>query len=154
LAFAYTSTIGAAAGTGTPVSLSGTGVAAGPLAFTAATNGSLGVVAGVQTLTFTIPAGRPSVTSVVTIRNNGSVTSTPVTITAESVNGTANTLFSLAGTTCGATLAPGATCTITITYATPAAAPPAIAPHLGVAAVSNNGSGTNAGSTNLGLIGR
>jgi hypothetical protein len=155
LAFAYTSTIGPAAGTGTPVSLSGTGVAAGPLAFTAATNGTLATVAGGRVLTFTIPAGRTTpVTSVVTITNNGLATSTPVAITAESVAGIANTLFSLTGTTCGATLAPGVTCTITITYATPVAAPPANAPHLGVAAVTNNGSGTAGGSSNLGLIGR
>jgi hypothetical protein len=132
---------------------SGTGVAAGPLAFTAATNATLATVGGVvQTLTFTIPAGRPPVTSVVTITNNGPAGSTPVAITAESVTGIANTLFSSAGTTCGATLAPGATCTISITYATPAA-PPLLA--LGVAAVTNNGSGTTMnGSTDLVLIGR
>ena len=150
LAFAYTSTIGAAAGTGTPVSLSGTGVAAGPLAFTAATNATLGTLLGVRTLTFTIPAGRTPVTSVVTITNNGLAGSTPVAITAESVTGLFNTtLFSLAGTTCGATLAPGATCTISITYATPAAPPLA----LGEAAVTNNGSGTINGSTMVLLIG-
>jgi hypothetical protein len=160
LAFAYSALTGPATGTGTPVSLSGTGVAAGPLAFTAATNGTCcGVVAGVQTLTFTIPTPRAPVTSVVTIRNNGAAGSTPVTITAESVAGMANTLFSLTGTTCGAgtlpaTLAPGTTCTISVTYATPAAPPPPLAPHLGTAAVTNNGSGTVAGSTNLRLIGR
>ena len=70
------------------------------------------------------------------------------------MTGFANTLFSLTSTTCGATLAPGATCTINITYATPVAAPPPTAPHTGVAAVTNNGSGTANGSTNLGLIGR
>jgi hypothetical protein len=155
LAFAYSSTLGSATGTGTPVSLTGTGVAAGPLAFTAATNGTLGTTnTGARTLTFTIPANRASVTSVVTIRNNGAATSTPVTITAESVNGMSNNLFSLAGTTCGATLNPGATCTISITYATPVAPPPANNPHLGTAAVFNNGSGTNGGSTNLTLIGQ
>jgi hypothetical protein len=60
----------------------------------------------------------------------------------------------LTGTTCGATLNPGATCTISITYATPVAPPPPGNPHLGTAAVFNNGSGTNGGSTNLTLIGR
>ena len=157
LAFAYTAVSGPATGTGTPVSLSGTGVAAGPLAFTSATNATCCAVSGgAQTLTFTIPANRASVTSVVTIRNNGPATSTPVTITAESVagTGTASTLFTLNSTTCGATLAPGATCTITITYATPVAAPPPTAPNVGTAAVTNNGSGTANGSTNLRLVGR
>jgi hypothetical protein len=154
VAFAYTAVTGPVAGTGTPVSLSGTGVAAGPLAFTAATNATLSTVLGARVLTFTIPAGRTPVTSVVTITNNGPTGSTPVTITAESVTGIANTLFSLTGTTCGATLAPGATCTISITYATPVAPPPPTAPHLGTAAVFNNGSNTVAGSTNLTLIGR
>jgi hypothetical protein len=160
VAFAYTATVigGPATGTGTPVSLSGTGVAAGPLAFTAATNGTLATNgAGARTLTFTIPANRASVTSVVTIRNNGAAGTTPVTITAESVNGNANTLFTLTGNTCGtlpAPLNPGATCTISITYATPLAPPPLGNPHTGTAAVFNNGSGTNGGSTNLTLIGR
>jgi hypothetical protein len=69
------------------------------------------------------------------------------------VAGIADTLFSLTGTTCGATLAPGATCTISITYATPVA-PPNPQHRDGVAAVANNGSGTNAGSTSLSLVGR
>jgi hypothetical protein len=159
VAFAYSALTGPATGTGTPVSLSGTGVAAGPLAFTAATNGTLATILGVRTLTFTIPAGRTSVTSTVTITNNGTAATTPVTITAESVAGIANTLFSLTGTTCGAgtlpaTLNPGATCTISITYATPVAPPPPFLPHIGLAAVANNGSGTIAGSSNLALIGR
>jgi hypothetical protein len=71
------------------------------------------------------------------------------------VNGQANNLFSLTGTTCPvppATLAPGATCTISIRYATPAAPPATV--QLGVAAVSNNGSGTVADSTNLRLVAR
>jgi hypothetical protein len=159
VAFAYSSTIGPATGTGTPVSLSGTGVAAGPLAFTAATNATLGTVFGVRSLIFTIPAGRTPVTSVVTITNNGPAGSTPVTITTESVTGIANTLFSLTGTSCGAgtlpaTLNPGATCTISIRYATPVAAPPVTFPWRGLAAVANNGSGTVGGSTNLALSGR
>ena len=104
-------------------------------------------------MTFNITRGVP-ITSVVTIRNNGAAGSTPVAITAESVTGISNTLFSSAGTTCGATLAPAATCTMSITYATPIAAPPLLAPYLGTAAVVNNGSGTVAGSTNLNLVGR
>jgi len=157
--FAYTSTTGAATGTGTPVSLSGNGVAAGPLAFTAATNGTLATVLGARTLTFTIPAGRTPVTSVVTITNIGTAANapTPVTITGETVAGIGNGagLFTLTGTTCGATLAPGATCTISIQYATPVAPPPPPARAVfGVAAVANNGSGANGGSTNLALVGR
>jgi hypothetical protein len=150
VAFAYTSTIGAATGTGTPVSLSGNGVTAGPLAFTAATNGTLATVLGARVLTFTIPAGRPHVTSVVTIQNTGPA----VTLMGETVAGIGNGsgLFTLNTTTCGATLNPGATCTITITYATPVALPtPALR---GVAAVANNGSGTTNGSSNLQLSGR
>jgi hypothetical protein len=156
--FAYTSTTGAATGTGTPVSLSGTGVAAGPLAFTAATNGTLATVLGARTLSFNVTRGVP-ITSVVTITNTGTAASapTPVTITGETVAGigTGSGLFTLTATTCGATLAPGATCTISIRYATPVAAPPPPARAVfGVAAVANNGSGANGGSTNLALIGR
>jgi hypothetical protein len=160
VAFAYTATIGSttvpATGTGTPVSLTGNGVAAGPLAFTAATNGTLGVVAGAQVLTFNITRGTP-ITSVVTIRNNGAATTTPVAITGETVAGIGSGagLFTLNGTTCGATLAAGATCTISIRYATPVAPPPPPARAVtGLAAVANNGSGANGGSTNLGLVGR
>jgi hypothetical protein len=157
VAFAYTALTGPATGTGTPVSLSGNGVAAGPLAFTAATNATLATVGGARTLTFTIPPARTPVTSVVTITNNANPATapTPVTITGETVAGIANTAFTLNGTTCGATLAPGATCTITITYATPVAPPPPPARALfGTAAVANNGSGTVNGSSNLGLVGR
>jgi hypothetical protein len=156
VAFAYSSISGPAAGTGTPVSLSGTGVSAGPLFFLSATNGTLVTIGtGARVLTFTIPAGRPSVTSVVTIRNNGAAGTTPVAITGESVTGIGNTLFTLAPTTttpCGATLAPGATCTISITYATPTGLP--LVPQLGSASVANNGSGTTGGGTNLALVAR
>jgi hypothetical protein len=154
VAFAYTSNIGAATGTGTPVSLSGNGVSAGPLAFTAATNGTLVTTAGVRTLTFNVTRGAP-ITSVVTITNTGTVATAPtaVTINGITVAGIADTLFSLTGTTCGATLAPGATCTISITYATPAA-PPNPQHRNGVAAVPNNGSGTTNGSSDLALEGR
>jgi hypothetical protein len=90
----------------------------------------------------------------VTITNNGNAATapTPVTITGETVAGIANTYFTLTGTTCRATLAPGATCTITITYATPVAPPNPQHRH-GVAAIANNGSGTVKGSTNLELVG-
>jgi hypothetical protein len=143
--------------TGSAVSLSGTGVTAGPLAFTAATNGTLVTAGnGVRTLTFNVTRGAP-ITSVVTITNNGPAGSTPVTITGETVAGIGNGsgLFTLTSTTCGATLARLATCTLSITYNTPVAAPPPPARALfGTAAVANNGGGTNAGSSNLALVGR
>ena len=140
--------------TGQAVSLSGTGVATGALAFTAATNGTLSGPAGNRTLTFTIPNPRAPVTSVVTITNTGTAaTPTAVTIGTITVAGIADTLFSLTGTTCGPTLASGATCTISILYATPPA-PPNPQHRDGTAAVPNNGSGTNNGSSNLGLQGR
>jgi hypothetical protein len=140
--------------TASAVSLSGAGVATGALAFTHATNGTLGGTAGHQTLTFTIPTPRAPVTSVVTITNTGTAaTPTAVTIGQITVAGIADTLFSLTGNSCGATLANGATCTISITYATPAA-PPNPQHRNGVAAVPNNGSGTTDGSSNLALQGR
>ena len=88
------------------------------------------------------------------ITNTGTVATAPtaVTITGVTVAGIADTLFSLTGNTCNATLAPGATCTISITYATPVA-PPNPQHRNGVAAVANNGSGTVNGSTNLALVG-
>jgi hypothetical protein len=148
VAFAYSGV------TGSAVSLSGVGVAAGPLAFTTATNASFLTVGGVRTLTFTPPTGtRNPVTSVVTIQNNGPTGSTPVTITGATLAGNANTLFSLTGNTCGPTLAPGATCTITINYATPAA-PPNPQHRSSTVAVANNGSGTVNGSSNLALLGK
>jgi hypothetical protein len=158
LAFAYTTAVTgqSAAGTGTPVSLTGTGVSAGPLAFVSATGATLANVGGAPTLIFTPTGARGPVTGIVTIRNNGPVGSIPVTITAESAAGINNTLFSLTGNTCPvppATLARLATCTITIRYATPVA-PPVSPNGRGLAAVSNNGSGTTGGSTNLQLVGR
>jgi hypothetical protein len=137
------------------VSFTGTGVATGALGFSAATNATLGGTAGHQTLTFNrIPTPRAPVTSVVTITNTGTAaTPTAVTIGNITVAGIADTLFSLTGNTCGATLATGATCTISILYATPPA-PPNPQHRDGTAAVPNNGSGTNAGSTNLALSGK
>jgi hypothetical protein len=159
VAFAYTSTIGAATGTGGPVSLSGNGVAAGPLAFTLATNGTLTTTAGVRTLTFNVTRGVP-ITSVVTVRNNGTTATAPtaVTITGITVagqgNGSGLFILNQTGTTCGATLAPGATCMLSITYNTPVAAPPPpTRAVMGSAAVANNGSGTVNGSSTLALVG-
>jgi hypothetical protein len=140
-----------ATGSGTPVSLSGSGVNAGQLVFTTATHGTLVGGAGARTLIFTIPTLRAPVTSVVTIRNNGLAGSTPVTITGETVAGNLNSLFSLTGTTCVAPLAPGASCTISIQYATPTVPG---TPNTGVASVTNNGSGTSNGNTNLNLVAR
>ena len=91
------------------------------------------------------------------ITNTGTVATAPtaVTIGQITVAGIADTLFSLTGTTCGATLARGATCTLTITYTIPAAPPPPpTRAVMGTAAVANNGSGTVNGSSNLALVGR
>jgi hypothetical protein len=146
LTIAYPTTAGGAPTiTGSPVGLSGTGTAPGVLSFTAATNGSLSTIFGVRTLTFTIPNPRAPVTSQVTIQNTGSG---PLSITAESITGNAG-LFSITGTTCSFTtpLAPAATCTVSIQYATPATRPGF--PNIGSAAVANNGA--NGGSTTLGL---
>jgi hypothetical protein len=168
VAFAYSATIGtttvSATGTGTPVSLSGNGVAAGPLAFTAATNGTLATVGGARVLTFNVTRGQP-ITSVVTITNNGTTATAPTAVTINGITaagqGPGSGLFTLTGNTCPATLPPGgittpaANCTISITYNTPVAAPPPPARAvMGTAAVANNGSGTVAGSSNLALVGR
>jgi hypothetical protein len=110
-------------------------VNAGTLSFTSATNGTLSTFFGVRTLTFSIPSGRPAVTSVVTMTNSGTV---PLQVTAETI--TANsTFFSVTGTTCSFTtpLAPGATCTVNVRYATPSSRP--LFPHVGALTVSNNG---------------
>ena len=154
LAVTYTG----ATGTGTPVSLTGTATAApGTLSFTSATNGTLGTVLGIRTLTFTVPTPRPApatgVTSVVTITNTGG---SNLQITAETVAGLFNTDFTLAGTTCSFTTpltpapAAGSTCTISIKYADPATQP--LLSNLGTATVTNNGS--NGPNTILTLSGR
>jgi hypothetical protein len=94
----------------------------------------------------------------VTITNSAPATATTaVTINGITVGGQGNGagLFNQTGTTCGATLARGATCTLTITYAIPAAPPPPpFRDVMGTAAVANNGSGTVNGSSNLALVGR
>jgi hypothetical protein len=138
-----------------PVTLTGTGTARGFLNFTAATNGTLGPGILGATLTFTIPSPRAAVTSVVTITNVGTAN---VTITADSVAGLLNSLFTLTNNTCSFTtpLAPAGTCTMSITYATPATAPPPPpAPaNTGLALVANTGAGTVLGNTILILSGR
>ncbi|HMK21148.1 MAG TPA: choice-of-anchor D domain-containing protein, partial [Terriglobales bacterium] len=136
--------------TGSPVSLSGTGLAIGQLSYTAATNGTLGTLLGVRTLTFTIPSPRAAVTSVVTITNTGSA---PLNITAETITAGA-ARFSVTGTTCSFTvpLAINGNCTMSVQYATPAARP--FFPNIGSVRVNNNGAGTTGGGTTLGLLGQ
>jgi hypothetical protein len=138
--------------TGSPVTLTGTtGSAPGTLSFTSATNGTLGTVLGVRTLTFTIPTGRAAVTSVVTITNTGGA---PLQITAETLALNTGGLYSITGTTCSftaplATTGPTSTCTVSIHYATPGTRP--TNPDVGLATFANNGSGTLFGVTGLGL---
>jgi hypothetical protein len=149
LAVGFNGATGPASGTGTPVTLTGTGVTPGRLSFTSATNATLTTTLLGSTLTFAIPTPRAPVTSVVTITNTGAGS---LQITAETVTGLLNTLFSSTGTTCSFTtpLAPGGTCTISIRYATPAA-PTAV---LGFATITNDGSGTLAGNSILMLLGQ
>src|SRR5207244_601581 len=112
----------------------------GTVTFTSATNGTLTTVAGVRTLTFTIPTLRAPVTSVVTVTNTGTA---PVQITAENLLVNIGGLYSVTGNTCSFTtpLAVNGTCTISVRYATPATQPPAPG-NVGALAVRNNGSGT------------
>jgi hypothetical protein len=133
--------------TSSPVTLTGTGIArgTGALTFTLATNGTLSTVAGVRTLTFTIPTPRVSVTSVLTITNTGSGS---LQITGETLAVNIGNLYSIAGTTCSFTtpLAAGGTCTVSITYATPATRPGL--PDIGAFSAPNNGAtGTNTSGT-------
>jgi hypothetical protein len=110
----------------------------GTVSFTAATNGTLGTVLGVRTFTFTIPSPRAPVTSVVTVTNSGAA---PLTITAENLLINIGGLYSVTATNCfTAPLAVGGTCTVTVTYATPATLP--AFNDVGALAVRNNGSGT------------
>jgi hypothetical protein len=75
-------------------------------------------------------------------------------INAETFTLNGSSLFSITGTSCSFTtpLAHNGTCTINISYATPAIAP--IIPNLGAVAVTNDGSGTTNGNTTLALVGR
>jgi hypothetical protein len=148
LAFAFAA---GATGTGTPVTLTGTAVTPGTLAFTAATNATLGTVLGARTLTFTVPTPRAPVASTVTITNTGAG---PLQINAETLTLNMNSLFTITATTCSFTtpLAHNGTCTVSISYAAPDVAP--IIPNLGAVAVTNDGSGTTNGNTTLALVGR
>jgi hypothetical protein len=134
-----------------PVALSGTGTAIGRLAFTAATNGTLGTVLGVPTLTFTVPTNRSAVTSTVTITNTGTG---PLQITAETVTNLIGTNFARGTTTCSfaTPLAAAGACNVNITYTPPATAP--LIPRAGALSVNNNGAGTVGGASTLGLVGR
>ena len=124
---------------GSPVNLTGTGIASGTgvLSFTSATGGSLSGVGAARTLTFTTRGG----TSVVTVTNTGTA---PLTITAETfllnpAVGTPPRGFTLNNTgtcTVGSTLAVSGTCTLSLT------APAGF--DLGVLAVVNNGTTPNA----------
>jgi len=107
------------------------------LSFTAATNGALTTVAGVRTLTFTIPSPRAAVTSVVTVTNTGTA---PLTITAENLLVNIGTLYSVTANTCTTPVAVGGICTFSVRYATPAAIPTGT--DVGALAVRNNGTGT------------
>jgi hypothetical protein len=139
----------AATVTGSPVTLTGTAVTPGTLSFTAATNGTLSGAAPFRMLTFTIPAGRAAVTSDVTVTNTGagalSITAEALTLSVPAGR------FSITGTTCSFTtpLAPGGNCTVSVRYATP----PAPSFSVGAVGVTNNGSGTVAGNSTLGLFG-
>src|SRR5882762_760981 len=106
----------------------------GTLSFTSATNGVLGTFLGIRTLTFTIPAPRAPVTSVLTVTNTGAA---PVQITEEVLALNIGGLYSVTGTTCSVAtpLAPLATCTVSVRYATPAAQPPL--PDVGALGVIN-----------------
>jgi len=137
--------------TGSPATLTGTGITGGTLSFSSATNGTLTTVLGVRTLTFTIPAPRAPVTSVVTVTNTGAGS---LSMTAETLAINIGGLYSITGTTCSFTtlLAPLGTCTITLRYATPVTQP--VLPDIGATAVSNNGTGTVAGSSVLAVVAR
>jgi len=134
--------------TGSPVTLTGTGVPQGTLSFTAATNGTLSGAGIGRTLTFIIPANRAAVTSVVTITNTGAG---QLQITAENLPINITGLFSITSTSCSFTtpLAPSGTCTVSVRYATPAALPATA--RTATMTVANNGTGTILGVTTLGL---
>ncbi len=147
LAVAYTGAVV----TGSPVTLTGTGITGGTLTFSSASNGTLATVLGVRTLTFTIPTPRAAVTSVVTVTNTGAGS---LSMTAEALALNIGGLYSITGTTCSFTalLAPLGTCTITVSYATPVTQP--VLPDIGAMTVSNNGTGTTAGFSGLALVAR
>jgi len=114
--------------------------ASGTLTFTSATNGTLGTVLGVRTLTFTIPTPRAAVTSVVTVTNTGAG---PLQITEEALGVNIGGLYSVTGTTCSFTtpLAVAGTCTVSVRYATPTTQP--ALPDVGLLDVFNDGTTPN-----------
>ena len=114
--------------------------ASGTLSFTSATNGTLSTVLGIPTLTFTIPAPRAPVTSVVTVTNTGTG---PLQITEEVLTSNAGGFYSVTATTCSFTtpLAANGTCTVSVRYATPATQP--ALPHIGTLGVYNDGTTPN-----------
>jgi len=125
----------------------GGGGGVGHLSITSATNGILNPAGTI--FTFTIPAPRAAVTSVVTVTNTGTA---PVSITAETVSGLFGAPFTSTGTTCSFTtpLAVNGACTVSVRYATPPVRP--LLPNLGALSVANNGSGTLGGNTILVLV--
>ena len=128
----------------------GGGNANGTLTVSGATNGTLGTVLGVRTLTFTIPTPRAPVTSVVTVTNTGAGS---LAITADALGINIGGLYSLApATSCSFTtpLAAGGTCTISIHYATPAVRP--LLPDIGSLIVTDNGATATAGANPLALL--
>ncbi len=125
------------AGTSNTVTFTVVAAPQGTVTFTSATNGTLTTVAGVRTLTFTIPTLRSPVTSVVTVTNTGTA---PLTITAENLLVNFGGLYSVTANGCTTPLAIGGTCTFSVTYATPATLP--ALPDVGALAVRNNGTGT------------
>ena len=128
--------------TGSPVTLTGTAVTPGTLSFTSATNGTLATVLGVRTLTFAAFTGTLE-TSVVTVTNTGAGS---LSITSETFTTNPGSRVSLTGNTCTLLpLAPGGTCTISLTLT-------GTASYAGLLSVANNGSGTIAGATPLGLF--
>jgi len=114
--------------------------ASGTLSFTSATSGTLGTVLGIRTLTFTIPALRAPVTSVITVTNTGAG---PLRITEEALILNIGGLYSVPATTCSFTtpLAVGGTCTVSVRYATPATQP--ALPDVGSLGVINLGTTPN-----------
>ena len=133
---AHTVRVTTAGGPSNTVNFTVTAEVGGALTFTAATNGTL---TGGGILTFTVPAARTPVTSVVTVKNTGAA----LTILEEEISMNAG-LFTISNISCPvapATLGNGATCTVGITYNTPATRPGL--PNLGEAQVINNGTAPN-----------
>ncbi len=130
----------------------GGGGGQGTLSILSATNGTLGSVLGVPTFTFTIPAPRAPVTSVITVQNLGTG---PLQITAETLPLNIGLLYSVSAAAlnpCSFTtpVAAGGSCSFSVTYATPPTRP--LFPDIGALAVANDGTGTIGGSTPLALI--